>query len=75
MRQLLSGALEGVGDALTAQMLRYRVVLLDELVNGHEATSNSDDQIAILHLHNDLLGEVAVVTFRFSHEETLHALL
>ena len=56
-------------------MLRYRVVLLDELVNGHETTSNSDDQIAILHLHNDLLGEVAVVTFRFSHEETLHALL
>ena len=56
-------------------MLRYRVVLLDELVDGHETTSNSDDQIAILHLHNDLLGEVAVVTFRFSHEETLHALL
>ena len=56
-------------------MLRYGIVLLNKLVNGHETTSYSDDQIAILHLHNDLLGEVAVVSFRFSHEETLHALL
>ena len=56
-------------------MLRYGVVLLDELVDGHETTSDSDDQIAILHLHNDLLGEVAVVTLGIAHEETLHALL
>ena len=56
-------------------MLRYGVVLLDELVNGHETTSDSDDQIAILHLHNDLLSEVAVVTLSISHKQTLHALL
>ena len=54
-------------------------MLLDELVDRHEATTDSYDEIVVLHLHDDLLGEVAVcpttLTIAPTHKEALHALL
>ena len=56
-------------------MLRDGIVLLNEFVYRHEAAANAQDQIVILHLHDDLVGEVAVATLGLSHEQTLYALL
>ena len=73
--QLLSGALEGVRCSLVPEMLRDRVMLFNELVNGHETTSDTQYQVVVLHFHDDLLREVAVVTATLANEETLHSLL
>lgn len=53
-------------------------MLLDELVNGHEASADANNQIVVLDFHNDFLSEVAVMTgymrFIFSDKQALHTL-
>ena len=56
-------------------MLRDRIVLLDEFVNGHEAATNTENQVVILDFHDDLASKVVVVAVTVSHKETLHAFL
>lgn len=79
LRQRLHRALERMGDSLMAQMLRDGVVLLDELVNGHEAAADSNDEIAVFDFHDDLLREVTVVpsllALVLAHEKAFHALV
>ena len=77
MLQKLGGraALEGVLRAFLAHMLRNWVVLLDEFINRHEAAADSQDEVIILHLHDDLICEVAVATLGLSHEQTFDTLL
>ena len=60
-------------------MLRYWVVLLDELVYGHETASHTDNQVVILDLHHYLLREIAVMAGLLAltdpHEQAFHSLL
>ena len=74
MGQLRHGTLEGVGRAKLAHVLRYRVVLFDELVYRHEAATNTQDQVVVLDLHNHLVREVAVAASRLPHEQSFHTL-
>ena len=68
-----------MSDALTSQMFGDRVMLFNELVDGHETTTHSDNQIVILNLHDHLLREVTVMssllTIMHLHKQTLHSLL
>ena len=66
--------LEGVLCAFLTYMLRDRIVLLNKLVYGHEATSHSQDQVVILDLHDHLIGEIAVAPLCFPNEQTLYSL-
>ena len=74
MGQLRHGTLEGVGRAKLAHVLRYRVVLFDELVDRHEAATNSQDQVVVLDLHNHLVREVTVSASSLPHEQGFHTL-
>lgn len=57
-------------------VLRNRIVLLYELIDGHETSADAKNQIVVLNFHNDLLGEVVVVAAAaFTHKEALHPLL
>jgi len=59
---------------LTPHELLEGIVLVNELVDGHETSANSDDEVALDALHDDLLLEEAVCTFGLSDEEALHPL-
>ena len=60
---------------LLSHILCNRIVLLDELIDGHEASSHSDHKIVALEIHDHLVLKEAVVTFWLSHEQRLHSLV
>ena len=44
-----------------AHVLRDRVVLLDELVDRHESTSDSKNEVIVFDFHDNLLREIVIV--------------
>lgn len=56
-------------------MLRDRIMLLNKFVNRHVASTDSEDQVVILDLHDHLTREVVVVAVTVSHKEALHAFI
>lgn len=56
-------------------MLRDRIVLFDKLVNGHETSTDAENQVVILDLHDDFSREVVVMTVTVSDKEAFHAFL
>ena len=79
LRQGLHRALQRMGDSFSPQMFWNWIVLFDELVDRHEASTYAKDQIVVLKLHDHLLCEVAVISILYavliSHEQALHSLL
>ena len=51
------------------------IMLFNEFLDRHEASSHSDHQIVSFQIHEHLVLEEAVVTFRLSDKEGLHALV
>lgn len=56
-------------------MLRDRVVLLNELIDGHKSATDSQYKVVVLHHHDHLVCEVAVAPFSLPHEQALDAFL
>lgn len=54
-------------------------MLLYKLVYGHEAATDTQNQIVVFQLHDHLLGEIAILPWLcavfISHEQALHPLL
>ena len=61
-----------IGWFASSELLKW-VVLIYELIDRHETSANSDDEIVFDALHDHLFLEETVSTFLLSYEETFHS--